>query len=1495
MTQIIPRKNGGAYCRTSSGFKAIAVFLALAVFFSSLSPLALSEVVPAPQPASSVYNLPLPTKLLSVSEKFSYPVLKGLRFNPKNPLNIEFLVDTANKDDVSKEEADRLIKYFLAGLTLPQEELWVNLSPFEGERVASDNLALTDLGKDLLGQDYCLKQLVSSLTYPGTELGKRYWDSVTAVMKDEGRGMKDVNTYNKVWVMPQKSVVYEKGDTAFVLEASLKVMHERDYVAQQRNLPKDEGRGMKDEKTKKDEGGRTKDEKGKTEEIASRVFKEVILPEVNQEVNHGKNFATLRQIYNSLVLAVWFRKKFKDSFYKSYIDKGKISGIDLKDKNVKDKIFNLYVEAYKKGVYNCVKKEERLGKNPVRRRYTSGGMVFGAEAFRETMRVELNLQVGVNPAANSCLGRLKAVGSAFLTQEELTGKEVGRALGAVDKDKSVSSPDAGQKTPGKAKSVNIPWQKKLPPFDFIIKPHTKTHDLLGIANNLSGVLLGIFPDIASQLHGISPLRLALDYPVLWIGDDEYGTFQISLSGALDNAIDGIAKEATRQETEYKGMIEVSFSVEHDRLVIKVSDNGIGITVDTLGRLFSDEPVSTKKRREDETLGRVGTDVRNYYGDALVNRYGGTIEFDTYHHQDGAHVMRRYRSHNEVSVGHRITAGTTVTWTIPFGKKVAASPTLFRPERAVPLGSPTAAGSIAANGAASINFPIFTEKFPYMPPGALSTDARQIYLGNAGDKKIVADILTILRDSQLSSVDKGRVASIVGHLVDNAVDAVYERIDNITDDSVRGQVSGKAAISFFIQRDSQTGGTRVILSDNGAGIRKDIFQSWVNGEYRTSKPLGRGYATRSILDTAKGNFEISFVSERENDTGYQFTQYQNGKRIMDVSNENVIGTTVIITFPRDQLSPAAASPVDMSRRGLFLFGLLAGVAAVAGKVVKDKLRILGLTDAGHELLSSQPPQRSYRSEPITAANRAGDSEHEGALQNVRQQFEMRKQLEDFGYDKKSRQAIVHELVNLFPDLNTYRFSPGGDEAGRLKELYAAIKGKFNIESGVYPFDLNVVLEVNKANCIGGTQLFLVLARALRYDAIPMEVVRHNRRGWTLHIASLVRLPGGRSVIVDLANSEVGISQPFILYDLFHPYGVYLKANDAIRQDLPQQIRLGVNDGMIRSYLAVAHRDDAYITPYPEQLELYRKALKSDPNNIHAYMGISVTYTSIGIIHGAERFLTEGTYFNKALGALRKALELSPDSLDVLDGFRELYRDTHMPEKEAEVYARKIKIIEREIPAVYRNADEKISPTPFNEEKKGLVFDYLKLVELYHEIGEPNQERSAAIKALAILEKLVPTDYHYTGGKKGIGYSRAVSILEYYKNMADLYRLVGNKKQAEKYSALHRSLEEEVTPFNGQFMGRGNSPVATVKTKSAASPLPLTGSTDLTDTTGSTPLGGIDVTANNFNLETKGEGLDKAITSSPLNPNFDSLQFVITFMKDVSAKETIDELAGKAWGK
>ena len=350
----------------TKNFKKIASLFVAVIFLCN-------TILPNACFAAEAFGLPGPAQFVNLSGAYSFPVLKGLKFDPNKPLTMKFLIDTGNQRKVSKEEAACLIRYFLAGLTISPENFWVNLSPYEKDRIIPDILAQTNVGQDLLGQDYVLKQISASLTYPESEIGRDFWTKAyQAVLKIAKTTNIPVNTFNKIWIVPDKSMIHENNNTAVVAEASLKAMLEEDYLSLNNNLAKIQKEIS--QRNTHDAQRTTHDLIQEINKASSNVMRDFILPKINQDINSGKNFATLRQIYHSLILAGWFKKKFKESLYSNYIDKGKVKGIDLSDKNAKEKVYNLYLNAFKKGLYNYIKTEqEPASRKQIKRRYYSGG------------------------------------------------------------------------------------------------------------------------------------------------------------------------------------------------------------------------------------------------------------------------------------------------------------------------------------------------------------------------------------------------------------------------------------------------------------------------------------------------------------------------------------------------------------------------------------------------------------------------------------------------------------------------------------------------------------------------------------------------------------------------------------------------------------------------------------------------------------------------------------------------------------------------------------------------------------------------------------------------------------------------------------------------------------------------------------------------------------------------------------------------------------------
>jgi hypothetical protein len=294
--------------------------------------------------------MPTPGTMIALSEKADLPLPLAIEFKNNNPFDFNFVLSrTGNNDPVFlKGEAERIAKYFFAALTMPAKDLWVNLSPLEPGRIMADSTAQTELGQDLLGEDYVLKQLAASLTYPETEAGKKYWGEINGVGSRpastfmQGRaGPAPTANLTKIWIIPGEMLIHESKGKALVVKAQLKVHVQDNDPALQ-----------------------------------------YILPLVEREVNQGKQFAHLRQIYYSVMLAGWFKRKLHETILsQTFFDKNKIQGSNSDDPAIREKIYNEYLKAFKQGVYNYKSQitDYKLGsRRAITRTYFSGGAALGA-------------------------------------------------------------------------------------------------------------------------------------------------------------------------------------------------------------------------------------------------------------------------------------------------------------------------------------------------------------------------------------------------------------------------------------------------------------------------------------------------------------------------------------------------------------------------------------------------------------------------------------------------------------------------------------------------------------------------------------------------------------------------------------------------------------------------------------------------------------------------------------------------------------------------------------------------------------------------------------------------------------------------------------------------------------------------------------------------------------------------------------------------------------
>ena len=128
--------------RTSVLYRLLSTFICLAFVSTTLMPPARAQV-------PSVLNLPVPGTLITMTEGFTPALIKGITIHPENPLLFDFIVNTGDTNlegDALKVEANKMIKYFLAALTVPEKEMWVNLSPYEADRIIPEGFGDTEMG-----------------------------------------------------------------------------------------------------------------------------------------------------------------------------------------------------------------------------------------------------------------------------------------------------------------------------------------------------------------------------------------------------------------------------------------------------------------------------------------------------------------------------------------------------------------------------------------------------------------------------------------------------------------------------------------------------------------------------------------------------------------------------------------------------------------------------------------------------------------------------------------------------------------------------------------------------------------------------------------------------------------------------------------------------------------------------------------------------------------------------------------------------------------------------------------------------------------------------------------------------------------------------------------------------------------------------------------------------------------------------------------------------
>ena len=275
-------------------------------------------------------------------------------------------------DDIEKASA-LSFRAFFTGLALPNSVFWVNLNPYEPDRIMDKNLATTDVGRIMLQADLDMKKdyarFENGCVYPiGEEYRKVNLQKETELLntlKSKYPGESD--KIDKImfftplgrWIGPDHIDVQMDKDQIFIHNQSLTIIRtpvenlstfrisgrialsESDTLS---NLSLSDELSRDLNTTAKEYYQFTADQEDK-----------MITPLVIKEINSAPKYADLRRVYSSLALAQWYKEKYRGTkgIFSTKIDSGDLTGLNSNTSWNFEDTYQEFLKSIYKGEFRC--------------------------------------------------------------------------------------------------------------------------------------------------------------------------------------------------------------------------------------------------------------------------------------------------------------------------------------------------------------------------------------------------------------------------------------------------------------------------------------------------------------------------------------------------------------------------------------------------------------------------------------------------------------------------------------------------------------------------------------------------------------------------------------------------------------------------------------------------------------------------------------------------------------------------------------------------------------------------------------------------------------------------------------------------------------------------------------------------------------------------------------------------------------------------------------
>jgi Xanthomonas XOO_2897-like deaminase len=270
---------------------------------------------------------------------------------------------TGNKNlNAGRTAAVQASDAFFVWLSLTPNKFWVNLNPNEPNRILDSQFGKTDAGRILLQADLRMKKTVAQLIHPDTSLGQQFWQQL-------GKNGTQTCLSFRQWIVPAPATIREDGNGIYIQDAPLQVKLESQYF-------KSKGlSGFLASCPSLDKSTKAHNES---------VFRTLILPRIEQAVNKAPEYAELRRVYRSRVAAEWYRQRSTSqaTAYREMVNHGDITSWPARQDWSPRRVFDQYVNSYKKGEFHVVRKW-REGNYIYGKIYLFGGVDFTKVFFKK--------------------------------------------------------------------------------------------------------------------------------------------------------------------------------------------------------------------------------------------------------------------------------------------------------------------------------------------------------------------------------------------------------------------------------------------------------------------------------------------------------------------------------------------------------------------------------------------------------------------------------------------------------------------------------------------------------------------------------------------------------------------------------------------------------------------------------------------------------------------------------------------------------------------------------------------------------------------------------------------------------------------------------------------------------------------------------------------------------------------------------------------------------